>query len=82
MSLQIPKVVAPIDGHDTSAQYSPTDLVEHGILPVSITGYPTPVEPLVIKTTKELAEFPYNPNMNSGNPLGMGKQRNSYVNSV
>ena len=41
---------------------------------MSLPGFSTYIDGPVIQTTQELAsEFPYNEDMNSGNPIGMGK---------
>jgi hypothetical protein len=43
--------------------------------PVSLNGYAWPFGPRVIAATKELPdEFPFNLDMNSGKPLGVGKR--------
>jgi len=41
---------------------------------MSLSGFSTYLDGSVIQTTHELAsEFPFNEDMNSGNPIGMGK---------
>ncbi len=62
------------DGLSTEGRYEVTSALQEGILPVSLTGYPAPIEPLVVETAKQVPEFgPYNLNMNSGDPIGMGE---------
>jgi choline dehydrogenase-like flavoprotein len=67
------KFVAPADGHNTTSQYKVGEPSTTGIVPVSLPGYPTPLDQRALDTTKQFAsEFPYNPDMNTGNPLGLG----------
>ncbi len=44
-----------------------------GPLLTSLPGNASVLDSLVLKTTTELAEFPFNLDMNSGNPLGIGE---------
>ncbi|KAJ7176640.1 pyranose dehydrogenase [Mycena filopes] len=68
------KWVAPADHHDTRGQFDPAVHSTEGITSVSLNGYSwSIVEDHVIQTTKELPdEFPFNIDMNSGKPLGVG----------
>ena len=62
----------PIDGHNTTGQFDPTVHGFHGVNHVSLDGFPTPIDEMVIKTTEQLPEdFPFNLDMNSGTPLGL-----------
>jgi hypothetical protein len=62
----------PADHHDTKGQFDPTVHGVDGINTVSLAGFPHDIDPHVIQTTHELAEFPFNLDMNSGNHLGVG----------
>ncbi|KAG6865075.1 hypothetical protein C0991_005305 [Blastosporella zonata] len=64
---------APVDNHNTTGQFNPAVHGFNGINSVSLVGYPQSVDPRFIQTTKELPDdFPFNLDMNSGNPLGLG----------
>ena len=43
-----------------------------GITAVSLEGFPTPIDSRIIATTKQLEGYPFNLDMNSGYPLGIG----------
>ncbi|KAJ7654789.1 hypothetical protein B0H17DRAFT_956808, partial [Mycena rosella] len=61
------------DLHNTSAQFDPSVHSAHGITPVSLDGSGWPLGPRVIQVTKQLPDgFPFNLDMNSGKPLGVG----------
>ncbi|KAH9945030.1 aryl-alcohol oxidase-like protein [Epithele typhae] len=62
----------PVDGHDTRSQVNATLHGFHGPVLTSLPGNSTILDGRVIMTTSELAEFPFNLDMNSGNPLGLG----------
>ncbi|KAJ7110478.1 aryl-alcohol oxidase-like protein [Mycena epipterygia] len=64
----------PADHHDTRGQFDPSVHSTRGINFVSLDGYPWPMfEDRVIETTKYFPEeFPFNLDMNSGKPLGVG----------
>ncbi|KAJ7139051.1 hypothetical protein C8R44DRAFT_763757 [Mycena epipterygia] len=67
------KWTPPSDLHDTSAQFDPSVHSTHGMNPVSLNGFAWPLGPRVIQATAELPdEFPFNLDMNSGKPLGVG----------
>ncbi|KAJ6535912.1 pyranose dehydrogenase [Mycena vulgaris] len=67
------KWTPPADLHDTSFQFDPSVHSTHGINPVSLPGSGWPLGPRVIQAAKELSdEFPFNLDMNSGKPLGIG----------
>ncbi|KAF8212611.1 alcohol oxidase [Mycena galopus ATCC 62051] len=66
------KWVAPADNHKTAGQYNPADHSTTGVNSVSLSGFPTPIDSRVIQTTSQLSGFPFNLDMNSGNPLGIG----------
>ncbi|KAH6896383.1 hypothetical protein BKA70DRAFT_754273 [Coprinopsis sp. MPI-PUGE-AT-0042] len=67
------KFVAPVDGHDTTGQYTPSLHSTTGVLPKSLPGYSFAVDGRVIATTQELSEeFPFNEDMGGGDVLGLG----------
>jgi len=64
---------APADNHNTSGQFIPSVHGFNGTNSVSLTGFPQAISSRIIQTTKELSdEFPYNEDMNSGDPIGVG----------
>ncbi|KDR81170.1 hypothetical protein GALMADRAFT_91825 [Galerina marginata CBS 339.88] len=70
------KWVPPADNHNTTGQFNPAfhNLKGTGMTSVSLSGFPQiNTDGRSIQTTKDLkAEFPFNLDMNSGNPLGLG----------
>ncbi|KAJ7497721.1 alcohol oxidase [Mycena latifolia] len=62
----------PVDHHNTTGQFNPAAHGFNGINSVTLAGFPRPIDSRVIETTQELAEFPFNLDMNSGNHLGVG----------
>ncbi|KAJ7243026.1 hypothetical protein C8J57DRAFT_1525921 [Mycena rebaudengoi] len=68
------KWTAPADLHDTRGQFNPSVHSTHGMTSISLNGFAWPeFEQHVIQATKELPdEFPFNLDMNSGRPLGLG----------
>ncbi|KAI0063370.1 aryl-alcohol-oxidase from pleurotus Eryingii [Artomyces pyxidatus] len=69
----IESLVPPADHHDTTGQVIPSLHGTSGPVGISLQGYPSLLDNRTIATTKELpAEFPYNEDMNSGFPLGLG----------
>ncbi|KAL0952484.1 hypothetical protein HGRIS_006748 [Hohenbuehelia grisea] len=65
------KHVPPNDGHDETGEYDPTLHGTKGPLLTSLPGFLTDIDNRVLATTKELPEFPFNLDYNSGNPLGV-----------
>ncbi|KAF7368045.1 GMC oxidoreductase [Mycena sanguinolenta] len=65
---------APADHHDTHGQYNPAVHGTDGPIQVSISGFSwSEFEQHVIQTTEQLPhDFPFNLDMNSGKPLGIG----------
>ena len=49
-----------------------------GINAVSLSGIPSPIDSMVIETTTELEGYPFNLDMNSGFPIGVGRPLNRY----
>ncbi|KAJ7489582.1 aryl-alcohol oxidase [Mycena latifolia] len=67
------KWTPPADLHNTSPQFNPSVHSIHGINSVSLSGFQWPVGRRIIQATQELPdEFPFNLDMNSGKPLGVG----------
>ncbi|KAJ7641333.1 aryl-alcohol oxidase precursor [Roridomyces roridus] len=63
----------PADNHSTAGEYDPKVHSVSGVNSVTLPGYPQPIDNMLLQTTKELpSEFPFNLDMNSGNPLGVG----------
>jgi hypothetical protein len=60
------------DHHNTAGQFNPAVHGFDGINGVSLAGFPTPPDSRVIGTTAQLKEYPFNLDMNSGSPLGIG----------
>ncbi|KAJ7679674.1 aryl-alcohol oxidase precursor [Mycena rosella] len=71
--LKSEKWTPPEDQHDTQGQFDPSVHGRDGPISVSLTGFPwSELEGRVIQTTKELPDdFPFNLDMNSGQPLGI-----------
>ncbi|KAJ7882855.1 aryl-alcohol-oxidase from pleurotus Eryingii [Mycena leptocephala] len=61
----------PVDHHNTTGQFNPAVHGFNGINSVTLAGFPRPIDSMVIETTKELAEFPFNLDMNSGDQIGI-----------
>ncbi|KAI0054405.1 aryl-alcohol-oxidase from pleurotus Eryingii, partial [Artomyces pyxidatus] len=72
LAKSIEDMVPPADGHNTSGQILPSIHGISGPVKFSVQGYPSDLDSRVFATTKELPEFPYNEDQNSGNPLGIG----------
>ncbi|KAJ7243847.1 alcohol oxidase [Mycena haematopus] len=62
----------PADDHLTVGQFNPSVHSTSGMNGVSLSGYPTPIDSRVIQTTSQLSGYPFNLDMNSGNPIGIG----------
>ncbi|CAK5271192.1 unnamed protein product [Mycena citricolor] len=59
--------------HSERGHYDPSVHGYQGINTVSLSGFPTPIDDRIIQTTVQLSkEFPFNRDMNSGSPLGIG----------
>ncbi|KIK61550.1 hypothetical protein GYMLUDRAFT_224388 [Collybiopsis luxurians FD-317 M1] len=62
----------PADGHNTTGQFNPSIHSTTGINPVSLAGFPLPIDPLGLQAAQELGGiFAFNLDYNSGNPLGI-----------
>nr|VWO99076.1 Zn(2)-C6 fungal-type domain-containing protein [Ganoderma boninense] len=71
---EIEHLVPPVDHHNTSGQVD-FDIHGHrGPVNITVANVPFPIDPHVYGTTQDLSkEFPYNGDMNSGNPIGIGQ---------
>ncbi|KDQ32751.1 hypothetical protein PLEOSDRAFT_1031974 [Pleurotus ostreatus PC15] len=75
-------IVPPADGHNTTGQFDPA-WHGNGPLRTSLAGFPAVIDPLVIQTTQVLSdEFPFNLDVNSGNPLGIGWTQSTIANGT
>jgi len=72
--LQHEKFVPPVDGHNTTGQFIPSLHGFNGVTSVSLPGNNQTIDPRVIATTQQLAEFPFNQDMSGGDQplLGIG----------
>ncbi|KAJ7833564.1 GMC oxidoreductase-domain-containing protein, partial [Mycena leptocephala] len=68
------KWTPPVDHHDTHGQYNPAVHSTKGINSVSLSGSDWPFfSRHIIEATKQLpSDWPFNLDMNSGKPLGLG----------
>ncbi|KAJ7475197.1 aryl-alcohol-oxidase from pleurotus Eryingii [Mycena galericulata] len=62
----------PADHHNTNGQFNPAVHGFDGINSVTLSGFPSPIDPRVIGTAKASSEWPFNLDMNSGYHLGVG----------
>ncbi|KAI0364106.1 aryl-alcohol-oxidase from pleurotus Eryingii [Pilatotrama ljubarskyi] len=70
---KLENLVPPVDGHNTSGMIDPSVHGMSGPLNISLPGAPLPPDPRIQATTEQLRDdFPFNEDMNSGNPLGIG----------
>ncbi|EMD33860.1 hypothetical protein CERSUDRAFT_117387 [Gelatoporia subvermispora B] len=66
-------LVAPADHHNTTGEVNPAVHGTNGPIQVSLPGFPSEIDQLIINTTEELpSAFPFNEDVNSGVPLGVG----------
>ncbi|KAF8194628.1 hypothetical protein BJ912DRAFT_1141461 [Pholiota molesta] len=68
------KLVPPLDGHDTSDQIIASLHSTTGVTEISLPGFNLSMDPRVIATTEQSAEWPFNQDMAGGDRslLGMG----------
>ncbi|KAK7055880.1 mitochondrial choline dehydrogenase [Favolaschia claudopus] len=67
------KWTPPADNHNTAGHFNPRAHSATGMNSVSLPGFPHPFDSRVIATTKENSSaFPWNVDINSGRPLGVG----------
>ncbi|KAF7376528.1 GMC oxidoreductase [Mycena sanguinolenta] len=66
--------------NETTEKFNPAVHGYDGINTVSLQGFPNIIDSRVIQTTTELAQFPFNLDMNSGYPLGIGWEQQTVKN--
>ena len=69
---QVEKLVPPPDRHDTTGEINPAIHGLNGSVEISVQNIVVPISSRIFNTTTELPEFPFNLDMNSGDPLGIG----------
>ncbi|KAJ7314755.1 aryl-alcohol oxidase [Mycena albidolilacea] len=69
---KIERFVAPQDHHNTTGQFDPTTHGFNGVTGVSLMGFPSPISDRVIAATSQIEGYPFNLDMNNGNPIGIG----------
>jgi choline dehydrogenase-like flavoprotein len=62
----------PADLHNTKGQFIPAVHGKDGPMSVSLPGNPSPIDDMLLETTKQLPEFPFLQDLNAGRPLGLG----------
>jgi choline dehydrogenase len=71
--------VESADNHDTRGQFLPSAHGFNGRVLTSLPGFPTDLDHRVLGTAAELkSTFPFNIDMNSGSPLGVGEHLRMY----
>ncbi|KAJ8497096.1 hypothetical protein ONZ45_g12198 [Pleurotus djamor] len=60
------------DGHDLTGQYDPSVHGFHGVTSVTLSTPIYPAHDLILQVARDSAEFPFNLDVNSGKPLGVG----------
>ena len=68
---QVENLVASPDGHNTRGEINPAIHGTNGPVEISVQDT-TILDSRIFNTTKRLPEFPFNEDMNSGDPLGIG----------
>ncbi|KAI9435498.1 alcohol oxidase [Lactarius indigo] len=69
--IEVESLVSPSDGHDTTGEVDPSIHGSDGPVKISVQDR-TALDSRIFNTTTQLAEFPFNEDTNSGNPLGIG----------
>ena len=64
-------LVSPPDNHSTTGEINPAIHGSNGLVKISVQDR-TPLDSRIFNTTTQLAEFPFNEDMNSGDPIGIG----------
>lgn len=73
----------PADGHNTTGQFLPSAHGYSGINAVTLPGYPTAIDHLVVNATQEFGdEFPFNLDMNAGDVVGIGWTQETILNGA
>ncbi|KAH9054134.1 aryl-alcohol-oxidase from pleurotus Eryingii [Lactarius vividus] len=80
---KIEKLTPPADHHNTTGKIDPSIHGKSGPVGISLQGFPTLLDDRVMQTTSVLSsEFPFNHDMNSGNPIGIGWSQFSVANGT
>ncbi|KAF5312315.1 hypothetical protein D9619_003708 [Psilocybe cf. subviscida] len=72
----------PADLHNTSGQFTPSVHGKNGLMSVSLPGNPSPVDDMLLETTKQVPELPFLQDLNAGRPLGLGWWQSSIGNGT
>ncbi|KAI0057917.1 alcohol oxidase [Artomyces pyxidatus] len=72
----IEHIAPPVDGHNTAGDIDPSVHGTDGPLGISL-GESLSTDGMVTRTTRQLSEFPFNVDMNSGNTIGIGYTQSS-----
>jgi choline dehydrogenase-like flavoprotein len=72
----------PADLHNTAGQFIPSVHGKNGLMSVSLPGNPSPIDDMLLATTKQVPELPFLPDMNAGRPLGLGYWQSSIGNGT
>ncbi|KAG6916336.1 hypothetical protein DXG01_007319 [Tephrocybe rancida] len=76
-------LTAPADKHNTTGQINPKVHGTKGSLLTSLPAMGLPIDSSVLNTTVQLkSEFPFNVDMNSGTPLGVGTLQSTIGNGT
>ncbi|KAF9475243.1 aryl-alcohol-oxidase from pleurotus Eryingii [Pholiota conissans] len=66
------RFTTPVDNHNTSQEIVPNFHNTKGPLLTTVNGFPSSIDGKLVATTQaDSEEFPFNPDTNSGNPIGM-----------
>ncbi|KAI0754900.1 alcohol oxidase [Daedaleopsis nitida] len=69
---KVDKMTAPPDGHNVSGQFDPAIHNAHGIVNISTSSVPLPIDTRVLEASHQLQDyFPFNPDYNSGDTIGI-----------
>ncbi|KAI0058477.1 aryl-alcohol-oxidase from pleurotus Eryingii [Artomyces pyxidatus] len=77
----IEHITPPSDGHNTSGDVDPSVHGTNGPLGISLADI-NPTNAMITETTRQLSEFPFNMDMNSGNTIGIGYTQSSISNGT
>ncbi|KAF8259325.1 alcohol oxidase [Lactarius quietus] len=69
--IEVESLVPSPDGHNTTGEINPAIHGSKGPVKFSVQDR-TALDSRIFNTTMQLAEFPFNEDMNSGDPIGMG----------
>ncbi|KAH9039634.1 hypothetical protein EDB85DRAFT_2181146 [Lactarius pseudohatsudake] len=80
-SPQVETLVPPLDSHSTTGGFDPSIHGSNGSVDISVQDT-TALDFRTFNTTTQLAEFPFNEDINSGSPLGIGMFCLAHVNAT